>query len=113
MAIVLNRITKELRRSVHTPDFPEVDWIYDPDLSAVEGFPSKHWIIAGNMVLLKDKAARDADDAQEAAQKAADVAQKQQDRDDIQNAFVTILMPEINKPRAQVDEMTRTWMGDS
>lgn len=45
MASVLNRTTKEFRGSVNTPDFSTVDWIINPDLSAVTGQPNKYWII--------------------------------------------------------------------
>ncbi len=50
MADVLNRITKEIRRSVHEPDYSHVEWIVNPDLSAVLGFPPDEWIIEGDVV---------------------------------------------------------------
>ena len=61
----LNRITKEQRRSVAPADMPPPlsDWIEEPDLSAVDGFPSRYWEIAGDAVLLMDQASRDALDA--------------------------------------------------
>lgn len=31
--------------SVNTPEYSEVDWIINPDLSAVEGVPQKYWTI--------------------------------------------------------------------
>lgn len=67
MADVLNRTTKQHLRSVNTPDYSEVNWIINPDLSAVAGFASKYWTISGDDVLLMDQAARDAVDAAEAA----------------------------------------------
>lgn len=42
-------------------------WVYDPDLSAVTGQPSKYWIITGDVVSLMNQAARDAVDVAEAA----------------------------------------------
>jgi len=83
MANVLNRTTKEYRPSVNTPDFPESDWIINPDLSAVEGQPSKYWKIDGDTVTLMDDIERtivDAvettaiDDAAVAAKAAAEAA---------------------------------------
>lgn len=65
MADVLHRTTKEYKRSVNEPDYPLIDWIHNPDLSAVAGFPSKYWVIAGDVVTLMDQAARDAVDAAE------------------------------------------------
>ena len=69
---VLNRTTKAYRRSVNTPDFPTVDWIHSPDMSAVTGWDSKYWIITGDIVTLMDLAARDAVDAAEDADELAD-----------------------------------------
>lgn len=33
MADVMNKVTKEVRRSVNTPDFPESEWVINPDLT--------------------------------------------------------------------------------
>lgn len=48
MADVLHRVTKELRRSVSEPDYPQSEWIWSPDLSAVAGRPSEEWVIEGD-----------------------------------------------------------------
>lgn len=50
MANVLNRVTKEYRTSVNTPDFPVSQWIINPDLSAVSGLAPKYWTITGDVV---------------------------------------------------------------
>lgn len=50
MADVLHRRTRELLRSVNTPDYPAVDWIANPDLSAVAGLPAWQWIIEGDTI---------------------------------------------------------------
>lgn len=31
--------------SVNTPDYPEADWVINPDLSAVEGVPQGYWVL--------------------------------------------------------------------
>ena len=67
MANVLHRTTKQYLTSVNTPDFPVLDWILNPDLSAVTGFASKYWSISGDTVTLMGQAERDAVDAAEAA----------------------------------------------
>jgi hypothetical protein len=64
MAAVLNRISKVYIPSANTPDYPVAEWIINPDMSAVEGFPSQYWIITGDIVTLMDQAQRDAVDAQ-------------------------------------------------
>ena len=56
MATVLNRISLELLRSVNTPDYPEEEWIINPDLSAVEGVDRKYWKIDVDTVLPMDEA---------------------------------------------------------
>jgi len=50
MANVLNRITKEYRVSVNTPDYSESEWVINPNLSAVKDLPVSHWIIDGDEV---------------------------------------------------------------
>jgi hypothetical protein len=45
MANVLNRTTKEYLESVDTPHYPESEWLINPDLSAVQGYPPQLWII--------------------------------------------------------------------
>lgn len=40
--------------------------IYQPDLSQVDGYPSKYWVVTGDTVFLMDQVARDAVDAAEA-----------------------------------------------
>ena len=51
MSNVLNRTTKQYLISVSTPDYPDVDWIINPDLSSVEGIAQKYWKISGDSVL--------------------------------------------------------------
>lgn len=50
MADVLNRTTGELLKSVNTPDYPESDYIINPDLSAVQDVPAKYLKIEGDAV---------------------------------------------------------------
>lgn len=64
MASVLNRTSKQFIDSANTPDYPVAEWIINPDLSAVAGYPSQYWIITGDIVTLMDQSARDAVDAQ-------------------------------------------------
>lgn len=59
MASVLNRTTKAFLPSANTPDYPVAQWIINPDMSAVVGFPSQYWIITGDVVTLMSQAQRD------------------------------------------------------
>lgn len=63
MANVLNRTTKEYLISVNTPDYPEVTWIINPDLSGVEGVPSKYWKITGDTISEMNQSEKNAVDA--------------------------------------------------
>lgn len=65
MANVLHRISKVYLLSQNTPDFPVSDWVVNPDLSAVAGYASKYWTIAGDTVSLMTPAQRQAVDDQE------------------------------------------------
>jgi hypothetical protein len=65
MANVLNRATLEYLTSVNTPDFPPAQFVINPDLSAVQGFPSKYWILTGNAVTLQNAAQRQVTDDNE------------------------------------------------
>ena len=71
MAHVLHRTSKQYLESVNTPDYPTVDWIRGPDLSAVTGFASKYWIVNGDVVTLMSPAQRATVDSDEAAAIAA------------------------------------------
>jgi hypothetical protein len=96
MASVLHRTTKQFLQSVNTPDYPVLDWIIEPDLSAVTGFDSKYWTITGDVVTLMDQSARDAVDAAEVeAVRDAAVAQLQQ-IEDILRAFMLTVLAEFN-----------------
>lgn len=63
MASVLHRTTKQYIPSANTPDYPVEQWIHNPDLTAVQGYPSQYWIITGDTVTLMSQAERDAVDA--------------------------------------------------
>ena len=103
MATVLNRATKKLRRSVNTPDFDPADYIINPDLSAVEGQPSKYWEIRGDVVSLMNPAQRkqaDADElaARDAADRASEKARMTDER--LLRAMSVFVGQEMNKLNA-------------
>lgn len=105
MANVLNRTTKEFLRSVHEPIYPIEDWIINPELSAVEGFDSKYWIITGDAVSLMDQAARDAVDAAGLEARRDSVANQLANVEDVLRAFMLIVLDEFNAHAAKVNSM--------
>ncbi len=71
MANVLNRTTLQFLASVNTPDFPSAAWIINPDLSAVQGLPTKYWKVTGDVVSAMSIAERDVVDDNEVLAAAA------------------------------------------
>ena len=106
MASVLNRTTKQYVRSANTPDYPTVDWIIDPDMSAVDGWPSKYWVITGDTVSLMDQAARDAVDAAELSARLDNEAEGIESPQSLQRAFAEVVLDEINMLRQQFNATT-------
>jgi len=117
----LNRTTKELILNTDAADMSarfvgdfsayasNAEWVYDPDLSAVSGWPSKYWIIAAypsDSVTLMDAAARAVVD-QALLDAARDVVVAQLDRvEDILRAFMLVVIDEMNLLRQQFNTTT-------
>jgi hypothetical protein len=51
--VVLDRDTKQLLQvtAAALPQYPDDEWIHNPDLTAVQGLPIEYWKISGNTVL--------------------------------------------------------------
>lgn len=62
MANVINRTTLEYLVSVNTPDYPEEEWIINPDLSMVQGVPRKYWKLDVDSVVPMSQEEKDAYD---------------------------------------------------
>ena len=106
MASALNRTTKQYLTSVNTPDYPVADWIVDPDLSAVVGFPSIYWVITGDVVTLMTQVERDAVDATilEASRDA--LISEIDNVEDILRAFANVLLDELNAHSTKMAEIS-------
>lgn len=100
MANVLNRTTKEYRTSVNDPDYPVIDWIINPDLSAVANWPSRYWVVSGDVVTLMSQAQRDAVDAAEATAMKNDTADAVIIAGGFDRAFCEMLLDELNRHAA-------------
>lgn len=104
MANVLNRTTKVYITSADTGQYDTADWIINPDVAAVAGYPTKYWTITGDVVTLMDQTAQDAVDAAEAA--AVDAADRAFNKSRLNGARVLkaltlVIMDEVNTLRAQ------------
>lgn len=108
MANVLHRTTKQYFQSVNTPDYPTIDWIINPDLSAVTGFDSKYWIITGDVVTLMSQAERDAVDAADLEAARDGIVNILDGTEEILRAFASVMVDEINILRANHSLPDRT-----
>jgi hypothetical protein len=108
MANVLNRTTKEFKRSVNEPDYPQVDWIWSPDLSGVAGVSSKYWVITGDVVTEMDQASKDAIDLADEISELDAISDRLDNQKDIMRAFALLVMDEFNILRAEHGLAPRT-----
>lgn len=116
MADVLNRTTLEFKRSVNEPDYPQPEWIWNPDMSGVIGVERKYWVLVGDAPQEMSQAEKDAVDAAEAAARTAELrsdadaalAQNRDSRSLVIRALAWIVLDEINILRAEHGLAART-----
>ena len=110
MANYLHRTTKQYLTSTSPASLPEpeANYIEDPDLSPVAGFPSIYWIITGDIVSLMDQAARDAVDAANLIASRDALADELDRAETFMRAFALIVMDELNILRGQHGLADRT-----
>lgn len=102
MPLWAHRTTFQVLPSIAEGNLPEpvANYVEEPDLAPVEGFPVRYWSLAGDTFSLVDQATRDAIDA------ALLVAQRDSTADIIdsvesyEKAFALIVMDELNILRA-------------
>lgn len=102
MAAVLNRATKEFKASAHTPNYSSVEWIINPDLSAVQGQPKKYWMINGDVVTLATPAEQIVIDDALAATRATKAKEEEKNRFDnerLLKAFAELVLDQFNELR--------------
>jgi hypothetical protein len=114
----LHRTTKEYLRSTSTPDLrePEANYIKDPDVSSVEGHPTRYWSINRDTVSLMTGAEMAAVDAGlEAArvQKYRDHTIASIDNTGIEGFQTRALLQVIAKfTRTSLDTVTQVYKDD-
>ena len=104
MATFLHRTTMQLLPSTSESSLsePVANYIENPDLSAITGFPSKYWIITGDVVTLMDQAARDAVDAANLSDQRDNTANDMSDIEGIVRSFALVVLDELNLHAARV-----------
>jgi hypothetical protein len=85
-----------------------VDWIINPDLSAVVGFAPRYWEISGDAVSLMDQASRDALDAAALDAERESLMAQIDDLESIIRAVVLMMLSEVNTLRTNAGLQTRT-----
>lgn len=110
MPLWLHRTDIRLLNSVAEADLlePVINYIEEPDLSAVVGQPTKYWIVTGDIITLMDQAARDAVDAAiDAAELQVQRAEaiSRTDLDITTRETVEALLFEINKLNTRMQEV--------
>ena len=113
MANYLHRTTKQYTTSVSPNSLPEpeANYVVNPDISAVEEFPSIYWIITGDVVTLMSLSERDTVDADIVI--ANDLADKESEkgRIDVEKVLIAlaiVIKNEINLLRAEHSLAART-----
>lgn len=114
----LNRTTKQLISNTSPGDMlrrfgapfdgsatSNAQWIYDPDLAAVAGFPSKYWIISGDTVSLMDAGQRATVDAAIVSAARDAIANEFDDVDDKMRALALSLLDVVNFLSGQIESI--------
>jgi hypothetical protein len=96
VATVLNRTTKQFISSANTVEHPVQDWIIEPDMSAVVGFPSLYWVITGDNVTLMNEGERAAVDAALLTDQRDDTANRMDNIEDVIRALALTILDELN-----------------
>lgn len=84
------------------------EWLYDPDLSAVTGQPTKYWFITGDNVTLITLGARNTVDAAEDEARLDSIADQLDQTQTILKAFAQVMLDEINNLRSEHGLNART-----
>ena len=103
MSSVLHRTTRQYLSSVNTPDYPVIDWIINPDLSAITGFANQYWIITGDVITLMDQSARDAVDVTNLSDARDRIANELDKTQDATIEFFKLTIDELNNKADKIN----------
>lgn len=104
----LHRTTKRYLQSVSPASLPEPveDYIFMPDLSAVEGVPARYWKITGDVVSEMAQGEKDTVDMQALNDSRDSIIAEIDNLESIMRALTKILISEINILRQQFNATT-------
>lgn len=122
MGDVINRTTLEFRRSVNNPDYPESEWLHNPNMSAVAGVSRQYWKAPADWetTLGPLEMTQSEKDAVDAAIAAAELDALRADSDAaidenrdfhslVIRAVAKVVLDEVNLLREQNSLAPRTW----
>ena len=105
MATGFNTETKEIRRSMNTPDY-DLPWRLDLDLSAVRNVPQKYRKYEGGEALEMTAAEKQAvDDAEAQARQDSEILELDTG---MMRRFIIVLIDEVNRLRTRANMPTIT-----
>ena len=84
---------------------PEANYVQDPDLSPVSGFPARYWSLLGDIFSLVDQAARDAIDAAILVAQRDELANDFDRPETYSRAFALVVLDEFNARADKVNEI--------
>lgn len=87
-----------------------VEWIYNPDITAVDGHPHKYWVtpVVGTVAELASQAEQDAVDAAELVASRDALANEIDRNESYSRAFALLVLDELNALRAEHGLNART-----
>ena len=110
MALFVHRTTFQVLPSTSPASLTEpiANYVENPDLSAVDGFPAKYWSLTGDIFSLVDQATRDAIDAALLVTARDDLADDIDRLETFLRAFALVVLDEFNNLRSQHGLTART-----
>ncbi len=85
-----------------------VDWIFNPDLAAVEGRPTKYWIITSDLITLMTVAEQAVVDTATQATRRDQIVTQLDQVEDLLRAFMQVVLDEVNVLRFEHGLAPRT-----
>lgn len=103
MPLFIHRTTFQVLPSTSPASLSEPigNYVQDPDLSPVAGFPSRYWSLAGDIFSLVDQSTRDAIDAALLVTQRDELANDIDRAESFMKAFALVVLDEFNNLRAQ------------
>ena len=103
----LHRTSKQYLTSTSPASLsePEANYIQDPNMAPIAGFPSRYWVITGDIVSLMSQAERDVVDAAALVARRDALADEISKLESYSRAFALIMLDEFNSISLKINEI--------